>query len=143
MPHSIRRSPNCSDRMFQLNVGACELLAPISDFIGLMRIDSIIGVRASLGLKTSHGFSPYFSVSTAARAPSLFWNVVLDLWAILCSAILHGCSAAVEMFREIEMSRSFSFQSKARERFPKQFETVGNACQIIAPQVRHPPQERS
>jgi len=63
IPHCISRCPDRSDCILQLHVGARELVTPVFDLIRFIRIDSVIGVRASLGFFVSHGFSPCQSVA--------------------------------------------------------------------------------
>jgi len=63
MPHCFGSSPNCHDCIFQLKLGASELLTPIFEFILFVRIDSVISERPSFGSESRHGISPCQSVT--------------------------------------------------------------------------------
>jgi hypothetical protein len=52
--HCLRRSPYCHDCMFQLHFSAVEFSRPVFDFVGFMRINPVIGERASFWFVFAH-----------------------------------------------------------------------------------------
>ncbi|SPF39211.1 hypothetical protein SBDP1_230006 [Syntrophobacter sp. SbD1] len=54
MSHCVGRGPNCRYSVFQLKLGAGELLTPIFDFVQFVRIDSVVSIGSSLYSGNGH-----------------------------------------------------------------------------------------
>ncbi len=73
----FRGCPDSPDRILELHFGTLEFSRPVFELIGFMRIDPVIGVRASQYFFIAHELPPYNNLQWDAPIAELLKKIIL------------------------------------------------------------------